>query len=67
MSSRHTARSIAMQTLYEWDFRNKDHMRLDDILSTNITEFGAGVDDLAFIKTTVKETIKIQIPHLGVS
>ncbi len=44
MASRHLARSIAMQSLYEWDFYNKEH-ELGEILERNITEFGPGLED----------------------
>src|SRR3989344_4459164 len=44
MASRHLARSIAMQSLYEWDFYEKQHT-LADILERNITEFGPGLEE----------------------
>jgi transcription antitermination protein NusB len=44
MASRHLARSIAMQSLYEWDFYGKEHP-LDDILERNISEFGPGLEE----------------------
>lgn len=44
MASRHLARSIAMQSLYEWDFYEKQH-ELADILERNIAEFGPGLED----------------------
>ena len=44
MASRHLARSIAMQSLYEWDFYNKQP-DLARILERNITEFGPGLED----------------------
>lgn len=44
MASRHLARSIAMQSLYEWDFYNKQS-DLARILERNITEFGPGLEE----------------------
>lgn len=44
MASRHLARSIAMQSLYEWDFYNKQP-DLARILERNIEEFGPGLED----------------------
>jgi transcription antitermination protein NusB len=44
MASRHLARSIAMQSLYEWDFYGKKHP-LEEILERNIEEFGPGLED----------------------
>jgi len=47
MASRHLSRSIAMQSLYEWDFsdKNKD---LKEITERNIQEFGPGLEDKSF-------------------
>ena len=44
MSNRHLARSIAMQTLFEWDFRGQPSAGLPAILAHNLNEFGAGLD-----------------------
>lgn len=49
MASRHLARSIAMQSLYEWDFRGKDDAALDSILARNIAEFGPGLEETQFV------------------
>jgi len=54
MSNRHLARSIAMQTLFEWDFRNIKADDLDKIISNNIKEFGHGLKEIDFIKETIK-------------
>jgi len=54
MASRHLARSIAMQTLYEWDFSGmKEHAT--KITEKNIKEFGPGLEDVNkdFIHTLV--------------
>ena len=53
MASRHLSRSIAMQSLYEWDFWGRDSSRLDDIVDKNIKEFGPGLEDTDFIKNLV--------------
>jgi len=52
MPSRHLSRSIAMQSLYEWDFfdQKKD---LEDIVEKNIKEFGAGLESFDFVKQLV--------------
>lgn len=44
MASRHLARSIAMQSLYEWDFYNKK-ADLEKIVERNIKEFGPGLEE----------------------
>jgi len=48
MASRHLSRSIAMQSLYEWDF-NKKQSDINEIADRNIEEFGAGLEDVSFI------------------
>jgi len=48
MSSRHLSRSIAMQSLYEWDFSDKKK-DLKEIVEKNIKEFGPGLSDETFI------------------
>lgn len=68
MASRHLARSIAMQSLYEWDFSAhgesapEEHGRGDSvmeaILEKNIAEFGPGLEDTAFVKTLVHGVMK---------
>ncbi|MFH1291831.1 MAG: transcription antitermination factor NusB [bacterium] len=60
MSSRHLARSIAMQTLFEWDFREQSQDELKNILEHNIKEFGAGFSEDDFIQEIVKGVIKNQ-------
>ncbi len=40
MSSRHLARSIVLQTLYEWDFFVDRKKEWKDILERNMEEFG---------------------------
>ena len=55
MASRHLARSIAMQSLYEWDFNGNDALKLDEIVERNIKEFGPGLEeDVEFVKRLVK-------------
>lgn len=50
MASRHLSRSIAMQSLYEWDFNGaKDLSALNFITERNIEEFGKGLETVTFI------------------
>jgi len=44
MASRHLSRSIAMQSLYEWDFAGKK-TDLEKIVERNLKEFGPGLED----------------------
>jgi len=57
MSSRHLSRSIAMQSLYEWDFSDKSS-DLEKITERNIKEFGPGLEDPGFIWQLVTGVIQ---------
>jgi N utilization substance protein B len=48
MASRHLSRSIAMQSLYEWDFGGKKG-DLEKIANKNIAEFGPGLEDASLV------------------
>ncbi len=54
MASRHLSRSIAMQSLYEWDFHGKADGELENITQKNIEEFGEGLESFDFIWTLVR-------------
>lgn len=49
MANRHLSRSIALQSLFEWDFRGKHQGTLKEITKHNIAEFAPGMEDTAFI------------------
>jgi len=57
MASRHLSRSIAMQSLYEWDFSGKKH-DLKKIVEKNIKEFGPGLEDKTFVWQLIAGVIK---------
>jgi len=57
MGSRHLSRSIAMQSLYEWDFWGKNKEKLEKIVEKNIQEYGAGLKDPSFVWQLVKGVI----------
>lgn len=59
MSNRHVARSIVMQVLYQWDFRDKPTAVLPAIVETAIEEFGTGLkENKSYIRETVEDVIK---------
>src|SRR3989338_351328 len=58
MASRHLSRSVAMQSLYEWDFRGRKEEMLSEIVERNIKEFAAGVEDPSFIHNLVNGIIE---------
>jgi len=47
MANRHLSRSIAMQSLFEWDFYGGKE-KLGDILDRNLQEFGPGLENTDF-------------------
>jgi len=57
MASRHLSRSIAMQSLYEWDFSGKKPDILEKIVEKNIKEFGPGLQDKDFIWQIIKGVV----------
>ncbi len=57
MATRHLARSIALQSLYEWDFYDKNP-DLTEIVERNIKEFGGGIDEPEFIWRIVKGVVE---------
>lgn len=58
MANRHLARSIAMQSLYEWDFWGKDEAKLKESVEKNIKEFGPGLEGADFIWRLVKGVVE---------
>ena len=50
MASRHLARSIVLQSLFEWDFYEKAH-DLEKIIERNISIFGSGFDEQGFARS----------------
>ena len=60
MSNRHLARTIALQTLYQWDFNGKKEDELRTILKYNLSEFAPQFDDKGFIESLVYGVIKKQ-------
>lgn len=57
MASRHLSRSIVVQSLYEWDFFNKERS-LEKILEKNIKEFAPGLEDQNLIWQLVNGIVK---------
>ncbi|MBU1255680.1 transcription antitermination factor NusB [Patescibacteria group bacterium] len=57
MANRHLSRSIAMQSLYEWDFKGKDPAKLKGFVDKNIKEFAPGIEKSSFIWQIVNGVI----------
>lgn len=58
MSNRHLARGIAMQSLFEWDFRGQHSNDLIVIIKHNLAEFGAGLKETDFVNNLVEGVVK---------
>ena len=48
MGNRHLSRTIAMQSLYEWDFHNK-RKPLTEITNQNVSQLAPGMEDEKFV------------------
>jgi N utilization substance protein B len=57
MATRHLARSIVLQSLYEWDFSNKEK-DLVEIVQRNMNEFGPGINEPDFVWRMVKGIVE---------
>ena len=53
MANRHLARSLVMQTLFEWDF-NEGQLDVYKILERNKKEFAPGIEDDSFAKKIIE-------------
>ena len=52
MANRHLSRTVAMQSLFEWDFHGKQG-DLKQIIKNNIEQFAPNLDDATFIYNLV--------------
>ncbi|MFA6909305.1 MAG: transcription antitermination factor NusB [Patescibacteria group bacterium] len=57
MSNRHLARTIAMQSLYEWDFNQLDTPTAHNLIKRNLKDFAPDFDDNGFSERLVKGVI----------
>jgi N utilization substance protein B len=53
MSNRHLARTLAMQTLFVWDFNGQASDNLKEIIDENFVNFAPDFDDNGFVENTV--------------
>jgi len=58
MANRHLSRSIALQSLFEWDFMDQPDEGLSTVVDANVTEFAPGLDDTRFTKSLVSGVIE---------
>jgi N utilization substance protein B len=57
MANRHLARTIAMQTLYQWDFNGHKNALIPDYINSNLKDFAPDFDDKGFISELVDSVI----------
>lgn len=58
MANRRFARTIALQTLFEWDFRGQPHNQVEPILDYNLQSFTSAIPDQEFTKSLVRRVVK---------
>lgn len=62
-SNRHLGRIVALQTLYEYEFRagsNDDLVDLDEILGRNLERYETAIEDKDFVDELVKGVVEAQ-------
>ncbi|HEY0908096.1 MAG TPA: transcription antitermination factor NusB [Candidatus Paceibacterota bacterium] len=60
MANRHLARSVVLQSLFEWDFRDQNSSILSDAIGRDAAEFAPGNSDLAFMQELGEGVLKKQ-------
>ncbi|HEU4830881.1 MAG TPA: transcription antitermination factor NusB [Candidatus Saccharimonadales bacterium] len=67
-SNRHLGRIVALQTLYEYEFRMQSEdtsAHIDDILDRNLERYESAIDDKSFVKALVDGVLAEQ-PDLDI-
>lgn len=62
-SNRHLGRIVALQTLYEYEFRTQSDdttVDVDEILERNLARYETAIQDTAFVETLIKGVLKEQ-------
>ena len=62
MSNRHLARTIALQTLFAWDFNGRKNNDIDRIIANNFSNFAPNFDDSGFVGdlvTGVRDNLEV--------
>lgn len=58
MANRHLSRSVVLQTLFEWDFKDKPDQDTGEILTRNVLEFAPGHEDLPFMEGILETIVR---------
>lgn len=62
-SNRHLGRIVALQSLYEYEFRTQcgdETADIDEIIARNLERYEAAIDDTNFVKDLTKGVLKAQ-------
>lgn len=62
-SNRHLGRIVALQTLYEYEFRTQSedsNVDLDEILSRNLSRYESAIDDTEFVNSLIQGVLAEQ-------
>lgn len=54
MANRHLSRTIAMQTLFAWDFNGRETVDIDTVIKENFQQFAPNFDDHGFVESLVQ-------------
>ena len=57
MSNRHLARTIAMQTLFLWDFNDQPKINITDVVENSFSSFAPNMTDHSFTENIVNGVI----------
>ncbi len=57
MPNRHLARTIALQSLFEWDFKGKQKDKLENVIRYNFEAFAPEFEDHSFTEKLVKGVV----------
>jgi len=60
MANRHLSRSIVLQSLFEWDFRNESFEEALEVFKRNVDEFAPSQGDFAFMEGLFKGVLEKQ-------
>ncbi|MBU1126307.1 MAG: transcription antitermination factor NusB [Patescibacteria group bacterium] len=58
MSNRHLARTMAMQCIFEWDFRGREHASIEEIAAHIKEEFAPNFDDESYVVKQVEGVVE---------
>jgi N utilization substance protein B len=57
MANRHLSRTLAMQTLFAWDFNGQSTDNVDELIENNFQQFAPSFNDHGFVRDLVKGVI----------